>query len=99
MSKSFGHFRSTSSPVRDRKSTRLNSSHGYISYAVFCLKKKNNAHDITNIYTTTVLESTVAAGIATVFVVGSTGPVTTLEIAPTTIAALDASSLDVTPPA
>src|SRR2546422_7174205 len=28
-------------PVPDRKSTRLNSSHGYISYAVFCLKKKN----------------------------------------------------------
>src|SRR3989449_6304607 len=28
-------------PVLDRKSTRLNSSHGYISYAVFCLKKKN----------------------------------------------------------
>src|SRR2546422_6757665 len=28
---------------RDRKSTRLNSSHGYISYAVFCLKKKNNS--------------------------------------------------------
>src|SRR2546429_451799 len=28
------------SPQRDRKSTRLNSSHGYISYAVFCLKKK-----------------------------------------------------------
>src|SRR2546422_11584958 len=28
------------SPRRDRKSTRLNSSHGYISYAVFCLKKK-----------------------------------------------------------
>src|SRR2546422_7233954 len=27
----------------DRKSTRLNSSHGYISYAVFCLKKKNIA--------------------------------------------------------
>src|SRR2546429_7241973 len=27
-------------PARDRKSTRLNSSHGYISYAVFCLKKK-----------------------------------------------------------
>src|SRR2546429_2121338 len=31
-------------PDRDRKSTRLNSSHGYISYAVFCLKKKNRAH-------------------------------------------------------
>src|SRR2546429_6005931 len=28
--------------TRDRKSTRLNSSHGYISYAVFCLKKKKN---------------------------------------------------------
>src|SRR2546429_851054 len=28
----------------DRKSTRLNSSHGYISYAVFCLKKKKNHH-------------------------------------------------------
>src|SRR5256884_4310885 len=28
----------------DRKSTRLNSSHGYISYAVFCLKKKNKTH-------------------------------------------------------
>src|SRR5687768_17946373 len=26
--------------AQDRKSTRLNSSHGYISYAVFCLKKK-----------------------------------------------------------
>src|SRR2546429_2864207 len=29
----------------DRKSTRLNSSHGYISYAVFCLKKKTDIHD------------------------------------------------------
>src|SRR2546422_4763735 len=29
---------------KDRKSTRLNSSHGYISYAVFCLKKKNIKH-------------------------------------------------------
>src|SRR2546429_7102440 len=27
-------------PLLDRKSTRLNSSHGYISYAVFCLKKQ-----------------------------------------------------------
>src|SRR3989449_748090 len=33
----------------DRKSTRLNSSHGYISYAVFCLKKKNtNTHHLTS---------------------------------------------------
>src|SRR5256885_8082753 len=30
--------------VRDRKSTRLNSSHLVISYAVFCLKKKNSIH-------------------------------------------------------
>src|SRR2546422_1308481 len=29
---------------RDRKSTRLNSSHGYISYAVFCLKKKKQTN-------------------------------------------------------
>src|SRR2546429_4882686 len=34
-----GHFRVEQ--AKDRKSTRLNSSHGYISYAVFCLKKKN----------------------------------------------------------
>src|SRR3989449_1464595 len=33
----------------DRKSTRLNSSHGYISYAVFCLKKKKKeTHEYTN---------------------------------------------------
>src|SRR2546429_5035907 len=30
----------------DRKSTRLNSSHGYISYAVFCLKKKKKSADL-----------------------------------------------------
>src|SRR2546429_7061966 len=39
-----------SSVGRDRKSTRLNSSHGYISYAVFCLKKKKKKHTTT--YTT-----------------------------------------------
>src|SRR2546430_8721350 len=33
--------------VRDRKSTRLNSSHSQISYAVFCLKKKNTASNST----------------------------------------------------
>src|SRR5258708_10542276 len=34
-------------PARDRKSTRLNSSHQIISYAVFCLKKKkNNGEDV-----------------------------------------------------
>src|SRR2546430_12741694 len=30
----------------DRKSTRLNSSHSQISYAVFCLKKKNSANNV-----------------------------------------------------
>src|SRR2546422_8592858 len=33
--------RAHGSQPKDRKSTRLNSSHGYISYAVFCLKTKN----------------------------------------------------------
>src|SRR2546422_6122776 len=33
--------------VSDRKSTRLNSSHGYISYAVFCLKKKKSNYSVT----------------------------------------------------
>src|SRR5699024_12285893 len=35
-------------PFQDRKSTRLNSSHVSISYAVFCLKKKNKDHTNTN---------------------------------------------------
>src|SRR5256884_2363169 len=34
--------------VEDRKSTRLNSSHGYISYAVFCLKKKTRTYAATS---------------------------------------------------
>src|SRR2546422_2316465 len=34
--------------LQDRKSTRLNSSHGYISYAVFCLKKKKKREDKKN---------------------------------------------------
>src|SRR5438445_8906870 len=37
--------RAESQPGPDRKSTRLNSSHANISYAVFCLKKKKNGHD------------------------------------------------------
>src|SRR3989449_925649 len=37
----FGLSRDDAGRFLDRKSTRLNSSHGYISYAVFCLKKKN----------------------------------------------------------
>src|SRR2546429_5862406 len=41
-----GPGQSNAPSERDRKSTRLNSSHGYISYAVFCLKKKNQYSDV-----------------------------------------------------
>src|SRR2546422_4051433 len=44
----------------DRKSTRLNSSHGYISYAVFCLKKKKKTQSLQNtaqpVLTTTIFK-------------------------------------------
>src|SRR5438445_6967315 len=49
--RSFGHTGSTCTSLwidtdrGDRKSTRLNSSHANISYAVFCLKKKNTTHN------------------------------------------------------
>src|SRR2546422_1932732 len=45
----FGSARQRTAAIRrgDRKSTRLNSSHGYISYAVFCLKKKKTNPDTT----------------------------------------------------
>src|SRR5947209_16364012 len=39
-------FRSATAVPGDRKSTRLNSSHANISYAVFCLKKKNQRHEL-----------------------------------------------------
>src|SRR5438034_4186162 len=39
---------------KDRKSTRLNSSHTVISYAVFCLKKKKKKKNITNIIQTII---------------------------------------------
>src|SRR2546428_10372436 len=42
--------RAASSIDLDRKSTRLNSSHDQISYAVFCLKKKNKGNVIIEIY-------------------------------------------------
>ena len=47
----------------DRKSTRLNSSHTVISYAVFCLKKKKNTHnnDTRPAYTTTTPLTTLCA--------------------------------------
>src|SRR2546422_8273700 len=43
----------TAGAVRDRKSTRLNSSHGYISYAVFCLKKKKKSYTVICSHTST----------------------------------------------
>src|SRR5688572_32728926 len=36
--------------VTDRKSTRLNSSHSQISYAVFCLKKKTHGDDVIDVF-------------------------------------------------
>src|SRR2546429_1287425 len=47
-------------PGADRKSTRLNSSHGYISYAVFCLKKKKKTYEISTVavYAAHVVECT-----------------------------------------
>src|SRR2546427_6242084 len=43
--------RESRSRSRDRKSTRLNSSHSQISYAVFCLKKKKKKKDLSNMKT------------------------------------------------
>src|SRR2546422_5238764 len=40
------YYESVRGAQPDRKSTRLNSSHGYISYAVFCLKKKKTYNNI-----------------------------------------------------
>src|SRR2546430_12898063 len=49
-----GRRRTPRAETRDRKSTRLNSSHSQISYAVFCLKKKKkNTYKIVSCYTRT----------------------------------------------
>src|SRR3989449_1958953 len=47
---------------KDRKSTRLNSSHGYISYAVFCLKKKKTNSNTTATTSDTTHSSSPSAG-------------------------------------
>src|SRR2546430_12381082 len=44
---------------RDRKSTRLNSSHSQISYAVFCLKKKKKKKQMNNLYTQYIREQVI----------------------------------------
>src|SRR2546427_4029414 len=56
------HDASNSSRVEDRKSTRLNSSHSQISYAVFCLKKKKKEE--TNQQTYTALLDTASYPVA-----------------------------------
>src|SRR3712207_7353450 len=43
-----GRYAVTGAVLADRKSTRLNSSHANISYAVFCLKKKTNQYQTLN---------------------------------------------------
>src|SRR3712207_6916840 len=43
---------------KDRKSTRLNSSHANISYAVFCLKKNNPANRTSSVFSTHLLDTT-----------------------------------------
>src|SRR3712207_7515909 len=44
------HDQQRQGPAEDRKSTRLNSSHANISYAVFCLKKKKKKRPLEPIY-------------------------------------------------
>src|SRR2546430_9679646 len=62
------HVRAASGRVQDRKSTRLNSSHSQISYAVFCLKKKKKNRHMTILQvhsTTTNHVSTLSSNTAT----------------------------------
>src|SRR5256885_11483880 len=49
--------------LEDRKSTRLNSSHLVISYAVFCLKKKNIKHEIDSVDTAALCINIITVGI------------------------------------
>src|SRR2546430_8729700 len=50
--------KSPAPPATDRKSTRLNSSHSQISYAVFCLKKKKKKHSNNYAHSTTLQSTT-----------------------------------------
>src|SRR2546422_3651669 len=59
------HVREDAQFDRDRKSTRLNSSHGYISYAVFCLKKKKKTYIISKLSVSTKLNIRMHHGIST----------------------------------
>src|SRR2546430_8928752 len=55
---------------RDRKSTRLNSSHSQISYAVFCLKKKTAEHSVQSPHRTPLLVHCVLSGRSPAIVAG-----------------------------
>src|SRR2546429_4657354 len=57
-----GNITLVGAPTRDRKSTRLNSSHGYISYAVFCLKKKQIVGEAAEIARTAPADQPAAFG-------------------------------------
>src|SRR5437773_7478513 len=58
--KSSGDARAITEAARDRKSTRLNSSHITISYAVFCLKKKKKSTTATHPKTPTAVPTDLA---------------------------------------
>src|SRR2546422_6114177 len=55
------HWNRAPGAAGDRKSTRLNSSHGYISYAVFCLKKKKNSEQNVHQHSVTKTDRNVCA--------------------------------------
>src|SRR2546430_12601320 len=62
-------LRSLNQKVRDqvdRKSTRLNSSHSHISYAVFCLKTKSYVYGASPHYSGSLAEGHISAGLATI---------------------------------
>src|SRR2546429_2952369 len=58
MGESMPTFSAPGARLQDRKSTRLNSSHGYISYAVFCLKKKKGWRNLGSSHSPVFLTTT-----------------------------------------
>src|SRR2546430_5454984 len=84
----WSHSRSARPASRDRKSTRLNSSHSQISYAVFCLKKKNTEGDnFVFAYATNVAGNDPPTGTSTTMVwVNATSDQTYSFILPSSVA-------------
>src|SRR5205809_1162729 len=87
--------RAQTSSSADRKSTRLNPSHGYISYAVFCLKKKNKVshdrleQDLVSLQTHNALHCTCSS---------AASPITRYSAQPTSLTASTPATLTATPP-